>query len=81
MENKLINYRMSDRFTFPINVYPQKRLYPMSIRRFQLVLKYGNGSGRISQHSTRECAEQSVRKYLELDLPGSWEIHPIGGDR
>ena len=93
MAINLGNIQMSDRFTFPIDVYPQPRGFKATTKKFELILDYGNGSGRISKHATRECAERSVREFIEVASiskyndgsigidKGGWEIREIEGDR
>jgi hypothetical protein len=73
----LTNLRMSDRFTHKIKVHPRSWSIKKPIHRFKVVLNYGNGSGRISHHATRECAEQSIREFSELSSIGEWEIYRI----
>lgn len=73
----LTNLRMSDRFTCPIKVHPRSWSIRKLMMRFKVVLYYGNGEGRTSVHATRECAESSIRDFLEYELPGRWEIYEI----
>ena len=73
----LTNLRMSDRFTHKIKVHPRSWSVEKSIHRFKVVLNYGNGSGRMSHHATRECAETTIREFLELIDAGEWEIYEI----
>lgn len=73
----LSSLRLSDRFTHKIKVHPRLWSIKKPIHKFKVVLNYGNGSGRISHHATRECAEQSIREFLELSSVGEWEIYRI----
>ena len=77
MKTELTNLKMSDRFTHKIKVHPHSWSVKKPIHRFKVVLNYGNGSGRMSHHATRECAEQSIREFLELSSVGEWEIYRI----
>ena len=71
----LANLRMSDRFTCPIKVHPRSWSIKKPVHRFKVVLNYGDGSGRTSHHATRECAERSIREFLEFSSVGEWEIY------
>lgn len=71
----LNNLRLCDRFTHKVKVHPRSWSVEKPIHRFRVVLNYGDGSGRMSHHATRECAEQSVREFLELSSVGDWEIY------
>ena len=73
----LTNIRMSDRFTCPIKVHPRSWSIRKPVHRFKVVLYYGDGEGRTSVHATRECAESSIRDFLEFELPGRWEIYEL----
>lgn len=73
----LYNLHICDRFTHKIKVHPRLWSIKKPIHKFKVVLNYGNGSGRISHHATRECAEQSIREFLELSSVGEWEIYRI----
>ena len=73
----LNNLRLCDRFTCPIKVRRRAWLYEKRTYRFKVVLYYGDGEGRTSVHATRECAESSIRDFLEFELPGRWEIYEI----
>ena len=73
----LCNLQTSDRFTCPIKVHPRSWSTQKPIHKFKVVLYFDGTQGRISHHVTRECAEQSVREFLELGLSGEWEIYRI----
>ena len=64
----LTSLRMSDRFTCPVKVHPRSWSTQKPIHKFKVVLYFDGTQGRISHHATFECAEQSVREFLELGL-------------
>lgn len=71
----LINFRMSDRFTYKIKVYPRQWSRFRPPHKFRLVLFDNNVAIRCSHHPFVEDAERSIREFLEMYSDGDWEIY------
>jgi hypothetical protein len=78
----LIDWGKCDRFTTKIKVHPRKWSREKWIHKFKLILfNDENQAIRISHHTSIECAEQSIREYLEFGLGGRGEIYEINQEQ